>query len=736
VSNLSPHIVLVCDDFVPEGATVGPVRTGESISLAAPASLLSSGRRSSIEEEGPGLEQLWEDELYRLRRQRKETAVVVQERGFVHGAPLPPPAHSEAALPLLTFMVTIGTTGSSTGDSGDLVDGLNQYFASTDSEQVLSACSSAAQCRGAGGDPLYLVTNEDTSRQDGDSSPAGGVYCAVCCLVLCAAHPGLRATVLPGKVLAPAWLPLFDSGPTASQLLPVSSDAEMVAWQADFGPLHMMLPALVSGEQEAEAAARHAEVQKAEQDAVAAVRRSWLTDELASRRRREASLAAEVSDLEAKASESESTASAAADTKQDIMRAAELGALAGTVDTLRSEAVSLRERFELEASVVRAARVQATEAGAGAKAAHAEEEARGKAAARRGRGDRQRARGSATAEASPGSHVTMRHAATVLEPPTRVERLDNHRRLLNLLREGGHGLLFRTDYVDVFVTVHRPTENLIRDRRAPASGLWARLDIHLEVRRLPGNRKGGTGGRASFRLSCLEFDVAALHLELLPPTVTEASPAGGVFQQSVEVELIEIICQPPTVCATVSSNAGSPTRDAKVSSPQPDVETTCTVTLPLSIATFLRPLPESTSFGEIWDAAGLKVASLSVSLLLPAALEPGTLPAVAAAASGSMAAALALGGVVRTFQLAGGQLGLGAELPAHGCVEESHAVLVRVAPGASGSARAAAVWELAGRSVEQRLADALIAALATQLRCLPQDAPGQAGGSRATQGPT
>merc|ERR1712070_1088477 len=41
-------------------------------------------------------------------------------------------------------------------------------------------------------------------------------------------------------------------------------------------------------------------------------------------------------------------------------------------------------------------------------------------------------------------------------------------------------------------------------------------------------------------------------------------------------------------------------------------------------------------------------------------------------------AIVSMGGAFQYFQLTGGSLGLGAEIPSHGCVSESHKVLVRV----------------------------------------------------------
>jgi len=108
------------------------------------------------------------------------------------------------------------------------------------------------------------------------------------------------------------------------------------------------------------------------------------------------------------------------------------------------------------------------------------------------------------------------------------------------------------------------------------------------------------------------------------------------------------------------------------------------------------------------------------------------------------------------------RIGVGSELPAHGCVEEPHAVLIKVtskedgaqsacsspqsgrvvSPKIPNSARADTpnvdankmVWEIAAKSVDKSLAQAAVAAVVTQLKCLPGESlatsssPGQQAG--------
>merc|ERR1712039_679980 len=91
-----------------------------------------------------------------------------------------------------------------------------------------------------------------------------------------------------------------------------------------------------------------------------------------------------------------------------------------------------------------------------------------------------------------------------------------------------------------------------------------------------------------------------------------------------------------------------------------------------------------------------------------------------AAGSSVVAAAIAFAGRVVSFPLSSGVLGLGAQLPPHGCVEEEHIVLVKITRRSSSKRGSASpTWEFSARSAEQRLAEALLAALVSQLKYLP-----------------
>merc|ERR1712151_564056 len=98
-------------------------------------------------------------------------------------------------------------------------------------------------------------------------------------------------------------------------------------------------------------------------------------------------------------------------------------------------------------------------------------------------------------------------------------------------------------------------------------------------------------------------------------------------------------------------------------------------------------------------------------------------PTTVIAGSAIIASAISFGGRVITFPLSSGVMGLGAQLPPHGCVEEEHIVLVKITRRSSSSSSkrgsASSTWEFNARSAEQRLAEALLAALVSQLKYLP-----------------
>merc|ERR1712217_814055 len=123
-----------------------------------------------------------------------------------------------------------------------------------------------------------------------------------------------------------------------------------------------------------------------------------------------------------------------------------------------------------------------------------------------------------------------------------------------------------------------------------------------------------------------------------------------------------------------------------------------------------------------WARSGLQQAPpLSTPIPVAAASMTSDTPTAVTAGSSVVAAALAFGGRLVSFPLSGGVLGLGANLPPHGCVEEEHIVLVKIARRGSSTKRGAVspAWEFSARSAEQRLAEALLAAIVSQLKYLP-----------------
>merc|ERR1712217_997839 len=101
-----------------------------------------------------------------------------------------------------------------------------------------------------------------------------------------------------------------------------------------------------------------------------------------------------------------------------------------------------------------------------------------------------------------------------------------------------------------------------------------------------------------------------------------------------------------------------------------------------------------------WARSGLQQAPpLSTPIPVAAASMTSDSPTAVAAGSSVVAAALAFGGRLASFPLSGGVLGLGAQLPPHGCVEEEHIVLVKIARRGSSAKRGAAcpTWEFSAR---------------------------------------
>merc|ERR1712232_1147814 len=103
--------------------------------------------------------------------------------------------------------------------------------------------------------------------------------------------------------------------------------------------------------------------------------------------------------------------------------------------------------------------------------------------------------------------------------------------------------------------------------------------------------------------------------------------------------------------------------------------------LPIAVTTFLRPLNSSIDFMKKWDDAGLKIVSMRVPL--PTAESYSTSGASSAStfavdSRASLHEDLCCCGALRSFTLPNNVIGLGAELPPHGCVDEGLTVLVRV----------------------------------------------------------
>lgn len=129
---------------------------------------------------------------------------------------------------------------------------------------------------------------------------------------------------------------------------------------------------------------------------------------------------------------------------------------------------------------------------------------------------------------------------------------------------------------------------------------------------------------------------------------------------------------------------------------------------------FLRPFPDNLPFDMRWQGADLcEAPPFTVAAIR------GETPAAVLGSSSEASAALCLGGALRALGTSGdGTLGLGGQLPAHGCVEAPHDVLLQISLLLDSEVGAPA-WQVLARSPELRLAEATAAAVVSQLRCMP-----------------
>lgn len=264
-----------------------------------------------------------------------------------------------------------------------------------------------------------------------------------------------------------------------------------------------------------------------------------------------------------------------------------------------------------------------------------------------------------------------------------------------------------------------------------------------------------------------DYDLLEVDFALLPASSSQLlHTSTGAVEQTIRCELLDFISAYP--CVTIHAQLLSHEDDLDGARP---IEHNCKITLPIGITTFLKPLPlvnqhhlrtESDVFEELWARHTIQPTTVVMrhrmesplrepgrsqspdrysSPRAPAGSYPGsptpmmsfaTTPWDAVASSSVMMAIVSMGGAFQYFQLAGGSLGLGAELPAHGCVSGSHTVLVRVSlamgdvpeNACKPQVQSASVWEIAAVSVDKFLAQAAVASVATQLKCIPTEVLG------------
>jgi len=599
-------------------------------------------------------------------------------------------------------------------------------------------CASQGSCIGGAGELLYEV---------GDSNAASraAIYCVACSAKLCAENPDLRVASVPRAVLPAHWVLLFQS----SHVEVRRSQSSRTEWQATFDE-----QAIIPGLPSRDAAIAAADQMQRQRTARFTARRTDASTNLTRHAERHEVLANEEAEL--KSTELQHDVSSARRLQLDEKRTADLGSLKRDVEKFGYDAVSLRAELEMAAAAALLHRESETKSEA-EMALKAKEESEVREHRAFEAKEEEAAAAKARSQPPPGPTVMIRGAAEPLHPPRGGTALENHRRLLQMMFEP-EGLLYRDGRIEAHVVVGRHPglrgESASPDEasEAPMHSLWAELIVQLRVRpkrSSPASSPGtsadgsdlaegvGNDGFAAIQLHC-ETDVAALECELLPRSGADTSigAVSKVVEQTIRFELLEFLAGHPTLNVNAHLSLGDDVQ-----------EHNCKVTLPIGITTFLRPLDTDTDFNEKWKGSGLTESHLGVPVPVPGSVRsasksgrkkrepppsPGLTPASVATGSEVVSAALTCGGAFRCFQLAGGVLGLGAELPEHGCVDEPHMVLVCVAPGSGVGVAAAkrgpgakdikgATWNIKARSPEKRLAEAVAAAIASQLKCLPED---------------
>lgn len=561
-------------------------------------------------------------------------------------------------------------------------------------------CANGSLCVGAGGDLLFSVVDPMSASQRTRRPPMLLVYCGPCLTALQARQGGLEATALPDALPA-RWTLVLESPAAVTQALP-----DRRGWQAE-----------MSGQALA----------------------PWL--------------------MPAKLGPSPRDAQELEDLEKSVRKLTEeKGAL----------------KLQLQLAQTKTASFQGSRAGRSPSQPATANSPPSRRALTLSRATPESSPVDERLLARPEDQMTLiRAAAEPLLPPTGGKlELANHRRLLRCLREGT-GLIYRDASLEVHATVHAPTvvepESSANGGRPGSSlNLRASIDVRFQSRKVSSDLDELVGGDQRpplFRLNvnCEDVDHSALVFGVreLPPEKRPAlaalypqaseRPAGApgraefTASYSVDFELIEgffaghpkLVVEASIGGTTPPSPASSPGAypSGGAAAPSNARQHRCSFLLPLSVTTFLRPMSASLDFEAMWASlARTEPVKLTVPALSPEAsdqdyqswLSPAAVctnsSAGDASAGGSAAnarAALSCGGALRALPLAGGAAGLAAELPPHGCVHDALPVLVRVAVVAAGGAPAGA-WELRVRCGERRLAEAVAAAVATQLHCPPR----------------
>ncbi|CAE7573504.1 unnamed protein product [Symbiodinium natans] len=655
LDNLSSNPVLVGGTMIPPGRRGTNLRNGDVVRLVAPSSLL------------PG-----------------------------HQGPKQPPSVSE--MPLSEDVDNVGMNVPEMDGFEEDVTGLRSELAYLLSLRVHLHAEElrchADDCRGGGGDPLYNVS--DVSAPPTQSRR---VLCWTCCQEL-RKNASLRFAVIPGRVLHASWDLLCQTDALATQRqdnLPMAQATPGcgVSWGVDFESAELRLPILTSFSR------RALEAQTPDGCRVDGPNIESLQAELIAAEDEAEKSLGEVVDLAAQAGINPGeTCFVHAPLTEPVSDPRDIWALQAHAATLKAE-IGRLQRLHAESQMevtpkdakpapCNALTLDTDHSDHSDHSHHSDhsdhaadvDSSEDCAEVISGTKNDQSADDKVDEDAAPAPKPSRRilHDAE----PLRASGLDpeaaaNHQRLMQLLR-GGSGMLYKHELLQISSELQRPDFGdktltagltaIVKLQLVPAPGLELSR-LHLE----------------------LHADAAALHCECdgqpVHDDVLPASFDRGGSSFILEFELMEVLCQPPSLNLQAELTAATVATDEMAS----DSVQSCHlhVRLPVLITTFLEPW--HCSFDEEWVAPDLQAASEQ------------KVPSSVVMADAEVVESLSFGGALHCSSRAETRARFAARLREHGCTHEMQVVLVQLSSLDDGK------LALAAKSQDLRLAEAVLAAV-------------------------